>query len=112
MEALTDLTPEQQAQLEALNSQLAALRVQREAKQAQLEALQNAVTDPAAQAQYEEAVARREELLAQRAGLETYIEEQTLRDPEALRAQIAALEPQVAEDEAGLAALEVKNLPR
>ena len=85
MEALTSLTPEQQAQLDALNAQLAALRTQRETKQAELEALQGAVTDPAAQAQYEEALARREELLEQRASLETYIEEQKLRDPEALR---------------------------
>ena len=106
MEALTSLTPEQQAQLDALNAQLAALRTQRETKQAELEALQGAVTDPAAQAQYEEALARREELLGQRASLETYIEEQTLRDPEALRARIDALDAQIAENEASLAALE------
>ena len=106
MEALTSLTPEQQAQLDALNAQLAALRTQCETKQAELEALQGAVTDPAAQAQYEEALARREELLGQRASLETYIEEQTLRDPEALRARIAALDAQIAENEASFAALE------
>ena len=106
MEALTSLTPEQQAQLAALNAQLAALRTQCETKQAELEALQGAVTDPAAQAQYEEALARREELLGQRASLETYIEEQTLRDPEALRARIDALDAQIAENEASLAALE------
>ena len=106
MEALTSLTPEQQAQLDALNAQLAGLRTQRETKQAALEALQGAVTDPAAQAQYEEALARREELLEQRASLETYIEEQTLRDPEALRARIDALDAQIAENEASLAALE------
>ena len=106
MEALTSLTPEQQAQLDALNAQLAALRTQRETKQAELEALQGAVTDPAAQAQYEEALARREELLGQRASLETYIEEQTLRDPEALRARIDALDAQIAENEASFAALE------
>ena len=106
MEALTSLTPEQQAQLDALNAQLAALRTQREAKQAELEALQGAVTDPAAQAQYEEALARREELLKQRASLESYIEEQTLRDPEALRARIDALDAQIVENEASLAALE------
>ena len=106
MEALTSLTPEQQAQLDALNAQLAALRTQRETKQAELEALQGAVTDPAAQAQYEEALARREELLGQRASLETYIEEQTLRDPEALRARIDALDAQIVENEASFAALE------
>ena len=106
MEALTSLTPEQQAQLAALNAQLAALRTQCETKQAELEALQGAVTDPAAQAQYEEALARREELLGQRASLESYIEEQTLRDPEALRARIDALDAQIAENEASLAALE------
>lgn len=106
MEALTSLTPEQQAQLDALNAQLAALRTQRETKQAALEALQGAVTDPAAQAQYEEALARREELLGQRASLETYIEEQTLRDPEALRTRIATLDAQIAKNEASLAALE------
>ena len=106
MEALTSLTPEQQAQLDALNAQLAALRTQCETKQAELEALQGAVTDPAAQAQYEEALARREELLGQRASLETYIEEQTLRDPEALRARIDALDKQIVENEASLAALE------
>ena len=106
LESLTSLTPEQQAQLDALNAQLAALRAEREAKQAQLDALQNAVSDPAAQAQYDEAVAQREELLARREGLETYIEEQKLRDPEALRGEIGALEGQIGADRNALAALD------
>ena len=106
LESLTSLTPEQQAQLDAFNARLAALRAEREAKQARLEALQNAVSDPAAQAQYDEAVAQREELLARREGLEAYIEEQKLRDPEALRGEIGALEGQIGADRNTLAALD------
>ena len=104
MEALSSLTPEQKQQLDALNAQLASLRLSLAEKQAQLDALEGAVHDPDAQDRYDEAAARRDAALSERAQLEDYIEEQTMRDPEALRERIAQLEADVASGSEAVAA--------
>ena len=104
LEALVNMDDAQRQQLKQIADALAQLKLQRQNLVDQLAVAEAALTDPALAEARAAAQAQRDELDAERARQQQYLDDLKLLDADALRQQIEALDKQIAEDEAALKA--------
>ena len=110
LEALVNMDDAQRQQLKQIADALAQLKLQRQNLADQLAVAEAALADPALAEARAAAQSQRDELDAERARQQQYVDDLKLLDADALRQQIEALDKQIAEDEAALkAATEALN---
>ncbi len=110
LEALVNMDDAQRQQLKQIADALAQLKLQRQNLADQLAVAEAALADPALAEARAAAQSQRDELNAERARQQQYVDDLKLLDADALRQQIEALDKQIAEDEAALkAATEALN---